>query len=418
MSFLKGSPIDATLAPSASTTQTALPDWYTNYAMQIIANQQQQASTPYTPYQGPRVADFSADQQKAFELARQVARPEGLQKVEGALSSISGRSSVGAADPYFSRASAMSGVDAATPGLTSGAGYLAQSTNPTGIDMASPYLSAASGRSVDDIAQYMDPYQDQVVDRFGDLAARQVREKLLPELTDRFIASGQFDGGAGGGEAPSRFGMELGRGVRDIQADTAAQQAALMSQGWQGALSASSTDLARQGALAQTAGSLGQQQQQILQNAGTGMADIGKTMGALTADQQRILADMGTSRGNLYNQDTQAQLQAAQQAAAVAQQRQDMGIKGAGALAGVGQQQQQLDQANYDVAYADFLRQKGYNQEQIDAAIKTLTGVQPAVPKGTLQEGYAPVANQGTNPSGLQTIAGAVGSVLPYLGGI
>lgn len=415
MSFLNGTPIDATLAPSASTTQTALPDWYTNYAMQIIANQQAQAATPYPTYQGPRVADFSADQQKAFELARQVARPEGLQKVEGALSNIAGRSSVAAADPFLNRAGAMSGVDAATPGLTSGAGYLAQSTNPTGIDMASPYLQAASARSVDDITSYMDPYQDAVVDRFGDLAARQVREKLLPELTDRFISAGQFEGGAGGGEASSRFGMELGRGVRDIQADTAAQQAALMSEGWKGALATSGADLTRQGALAQTAGNLGQQQQQILQSAGTGMADIGKTYGALTADQQRILAGLGATRGQLYGQDTQAQLEAARQAAAVAQQRQDMGIKGAGALAGVGQQQQQLEQANLDVGYADFLRQQGYNQTQIDAMTKTLQGVQPAVPKGTLQEGYGPVANQGSNPSGLQTLVGAAGSILPFI---
>lgn len=411
MGFLNGSSVAPTVAPSASTTQNVLPDWYTNYAMQIIANQQAQTASPYPTYQGPRVAGLSPDQQQAMELTRQVARPAGLRGVEGMIQGAAGNSAAGAASPWLSRAGALSATGAADPSLSAGAGYLAQSTDPTGLALASPFLGAASGRSVDSVSAYMDPYQDQVVNRFGDLAARQVREKLLPELTDRFISAGQFEGG---GEAPSRFGMELGRGVRDIQESTAAQQAALMSSGYQSAIGASAADKVRAGQLAQTAGALGQQQQQITRDAGTGMVNLGQARGALTSDEQRNLTTIGSTTGQLTTQDTQAQLQAAQQMAAVQKQRQEMGIAGAGALNSAGALQRSVEQQNQDVAYTDFLRQQGYPQAQIDAMVKTLQGVQPAVPKGQLQEGFGAVANQGSNPSGLQTLAGAASTILPF----
>lgn len=412
MSFLNSSSSDVTLAPSSKTTETVLPDWYTNYAMQVLANQQRVSSTPYSTYGGPRVADFTPDQQRAFELTRQVARPEGLQKVGAGLEDVRGSSAAGAASPWLNRAGALSGVDAASPNLEAGAGYLAHSTDPTGLSLATPFLGAASGKSVDDVASYMDPYQSQVVDRFGDLAARQVREKLLPELTDRFIAAGQFEGG---GEAPSRFGLELGRGVRDIQESTAAQQAQLMSQGYQGALSASAADKARAAGLAATAGGLGQEQQKILAGAGTGLAGIGGQLGSLTADQQRILASIGATTGQLTTADQQTRLQALQQEAALAKQRQDMGITGAGALSGVGAQQQQLEQANLNTAYEDYLRQQGYDQTQIDNMTKTLQGVQPAVPKGQLENGYGPVTDATRSPSTLQQLAAAAGTVLSVI---
>ena len=41
---------------NASTTQTVLPDWYTNYAMGILSNQQATSAVPYAPYQAPRIA--------------------------------------------------------------------------------------------------------------------------------------------------------------------------------------------------------------------------------------------------------------------------------------------------------------------------------------------------------------------------
>ncbi len=40
----EGKPVEA--VPVSSTQQTILPDWYTNYAMDILANQQAVAARP------------------------------------------------------------------------------------------------------------------------------------------------------------------------------------------------------------------------------------------------------------------------------------------------------------------------------------------------------------------------------------
>jgi hypothetical protein len=55
--------------PTSNTTETVLPDWYTNYAMDILANQQAVANNPYVTYQGPRVAGFTDQQKQAFNQA-------------------------------------------------------------------------------------------------------------------------------------------------------------------------------------------------------------------------------------------------------------------------------------------------------------------------------------------------------------
>src|SRR5687767_9105760 len=61
------------LAPSAKTSETVLPDWYTNYAMSILSNQSAVAANPYTPYSSPRIAGFTPDQEAGFEATRSAA---------------------------------------------------------------------------------------------------------------------------------------------------------------------------------------------------------------------------------------------------------------------------------------------------------------------------------------------------------
>lgn len=397
---------DVPLAPSGRTTETVLPDWYTNYAMQILANQAATSANPYTTYQGPRVADFSQDQQAGFDAARRGAasfNPD-LGVAEGMTLQTSGRSGLSAAQPWLTSAGALSGVTAATPGLQTGAGYLAASTDPTGINLATPYLQGGALSSVSDVGDYMDPYQDLVVDRIGALGARNLEERLLPAIGDQFVSAGGYGG--------TRQAESIGRAVRDTQESISAEQNRALSAGYQGALGASATDKARIASLAGTAGTLGVEQQGALARAGSGTADIGKSYGALTADQQRILTELGVRTGDLYNTDTSNQLKTAQQMAALAAQRQSQELTGAGALQGVGAQQQQLEQANLDTAYADFLRQQGYDQTQIDAMTKTLSGVQPAVPKAVLETGYGPAPVTDQAPSTAQTISSLIGAWL------
>jgi hypothetical protein len=239
---------------------------------------------------------------------------------------------------------------------------------------------------VANISQYMNPYQQQVVDRIGDMGARTLREKLLPEISDRFIGAGGFGG--------TRQAEITGRALRDTMEGISAEQSAALQAGYGQAATLSQSDLARQAQLASTAGGLGSEQQRALQSAGTGIANIGTSLGNLTAEQQRALAGLGETTGRLYGADTSQTNETARQIGALGQQQQQMGLAGAGALQAVGAQQQALGQRNLDTAYADFLRQQGQPQEQINNMVGALQGVKSAVPTATLQEGYAPVTDE------------------------
>ena len=397
------------LAPSGSTTQTVLPDWYTNYAQDILSRQAAVGNTPYPTYQGPRVADFTANQQAGFDMTKQAATAGqgALNTAMDATQASLGRSSLGAAQPYMNAVSSMSGVNAATPNLQQGANLYNQSTQGGGLQTAQPFLTNASNTAVGNINTYMNPYQQQVVDRIGDLGARTLREKLLPEISDRFIGAGGFGG--------TRQAEITGRALRDTMEGISAEQSAALQAGYGEAAKLSQADLARQAQLAQTAGGFGTDQQRALQAAGAGLGNIGQTYGQLTADQQRILSGLGTTAGQLYGADTTQQNETARQLAVLANQKQTMGLTGAGALQGVGAQQQALGQRNLDTAYSDFLKQQGYPQEQITGMVGALQGVANAVPKATLEEGYGAYNPNVATPAkttGLQDAATAAGSTV------
>jgi hypothetical protein len=342
-----------TAVPVSSTEQTVLPDWYTNYAMDILANQRVLAERPFQAYADatgkpiPRNADFAPDQQAGFQATRQNAfgfRPE-LGMASNKTQDVFGRSAMGVAQPAFQQAGQ----------------YTAQSTAPTGLSMAQPYLGQAGQTAVQNINQYMNPYQEAVVGRIGALGARTLQEQLLPQISDKMIGAGQFGG--------TRQAELIGRALRDTMEGVSAQQAQALQQGYGQAAGLAQADLARQAQLAQTAGGLGFQQQGAL-------AQAGQQMGAL-----------GQQMAGVYGADTQAQLEAAGQLGNLAQQRQQQELAGAGALQGIGAQQQALAQKNLDFARAEFEREQAYPQEQITGLMGALQGVNPAVPKGAMKEG-------------------------------
>ena len=347
----EGKPVEA--VPVSSTQQTILPDWYTNYAMDILSNQQAVAARPYQEYVDasgkaiPRVADFAPDQQAGFEATRQGAftfRPE-LNTAAAKTQDVFGRSALGVAQPSFQQSGQ----------------YTAQSTTPTGLSMAQPYLGQAGQTAVQNIGQYMNPYTEQVVNRIGALGARTLQEQLLPAISDQMTAAGQFGG--------TRQAELTGRAIRDTMEGISAQQAQALQQGYTSSAGLAQGDLARQAQLAQTAGGLGFQQQGAL-------AQAGQQMGAL-----------GAQMGNMYNVDTSNQLATADQLAQMAQQRQQQELAGAGALQQIGSQQQALAQKNLDIAREDFLARQAYPQEQIKAMTGALQGVQPAVPQAATKVG-------------------------------
>ena len=342
-----------TAVPVSSTEQTVLPDWYSNYAMDILANQRVLAERPFQAYADasgkpiPRIADFSPDQQKGFQATREGAfsfRPE-LGQATQQTQNVFGRSAMGVAQPSFQQAGQ----------------FTAQSAAPTGLNMAQPYLQQAGQSTTQNIAQYMNPYENAVVGRIGQLGARTLQEQLLPAISDKMIGAGQFGG--------TRQAELMGRALRDTMEGISAEQSRALQQGYGQAAGLAQADLQRQAQLASTAGGLGFQQQGAL-------AQAGQQMGAL-----------GQQMAGVYGQDTSNILSAAGQLGNLAQQRQQQELAGAGALQGIGAQQQALAQKNLDFARSEWEREQAYPQEQIAGLMGALQGVQPAVPKGAMKEG-------------------------------
>jgi len=335
-SFLtEGAQIPAGSAVKSLTSQTVLPDWYSNYAMQLLANQQAQMATPFALYQGPRVAQFSPTQQQGFEQTKQAA---------------------GAYQP---------GLDAAMQG-TQGA-----MAAPGGLAVAQPLVNQAGQSTVANIGEYMNPYDEQVVQRIGQLGVRNLTENILPQVEGRYVAAGQlgFGGRQPGAGTPSGMLTDTARAIRDTSDDILARQTQALQSGYTEAAGLSAADAARRAGLASTV-------------------------------------------GGLQGADITRQLGAAQQMGGLGQMAQQMGLTGAQAVTGVGQTQQDQAQKNLDLAYSDFLRQQGYNQEQINNALNTFKGVSAGVPTATQEAGIVPSGVQAEyKPSTAAQIGGTIANL-------
>jgi len=169
-------------------------------------------------------------------------------------------------------------------------GMYGQSTDALGLSSASPYLQAAGQSSVSNINDYMNPYNEQVVKRIGQLGARNLSENILPSIGSDFIKAG--------GYGSTRQRDLIGRAIRDSEELTTARQAEALQKGYSEGLTTSAADKLRYGSLANTAGNLGTQQQQNLQTAARGISDIGNNLSTLYGSDatRKIAAGQG-----LYN---------------------------------------------------------------------------------------------------------------------
>ena len=418
-------PIPQGSAFTDMTKQQVLPDWYTNYAKDILSGQRAIADRPYATAPMPRVAGFTQAQEKSFGMTDTAAgayKPMLDAATAATQGAMGAPGSLATSQPYFNQALNMNGVTAATPGLQQGAQFTGQSANALGMNAAQPYLTQAGQTSVSNIGSYMNPYNEGIINRIGELGARNLSENLLPQIEGRYIQAGQLGyGGRDGMGTPSGMMTDTARALRDTSADILAQQTAALQSGYTQAAGLAGTDLSRFGNLATTAGGLGTQQQGALAQAGQQMANIGQTYGTLTGAQQRAITDIGTSAGTFAGQDTARQLTGAQQLAGLGEDAQRLGLTGAGALGSVGALQQGQGQKNLDVAYADFLRQQGYPQEQVNNMVAALKGVATAVPSADKTYGVSPVGSVDTSKTStgsdiaaiLAALSGFVGTKKP-----
>ena len=341
-SFLaEGMQIPQGSALTDMTKQQVLPEWYTNYAMDILSGQQAIANRPYATAPMPRVAGFTPLQDKSFGLTETAA---------------------GAYQPYLSQATTAAQAAANAPGA---------------LNVAQPYLTEAGKTSVSNIGSYMNPYNDAVTNRIAELGTRNLSENILPQIEGRYIQAGQLGFGSrdGLGGTPSGMMTDTSRAVRDVSADILAQQTAALQSGYNQAAGLAGTDLSRFGTLANTAGGLAQTQQQQQLAASGALSNLGEQ--ALT-----------------------------------------LGLTGAGAIGNVGALQQQQGQKNLDVAYSDFLRQQGYEQDQINNLLKTFQGVASGVPSASQEYGLSPSGVQQQYSSTGKDIASALTAAAGIVGSL
>jgi len=356
------------------TQTTNVPTWLSDYTQGVIARGNAVAAEPYQPYQGPRIANFTGDQQSAFDLAR---------------------SNAGRYTPVLNRGISQVGANAGQGALTSAQGLAgaAQGVTQGALGMslqgaAQPYMDQAGKTFTgQNVADYMNPYTENVINRAGTLAGQQWKEKILPGLEDIFTRNGQYGSTA--------HQQQADIGARDLATNLQEQSQAALSQGYTQAGSMFGADQQRQGALAQLAGQLaGQQQSNTLQG--------GQQMGALS----QILGQLGATQGDLA-------LRGGTALADMARQGQSMGAADVASLDAVGNSQQQLNQRNLDLAYQDYQNQLNYPRQQVDWLSNLIRGIpNSAIPTSAATTSTGPASAY--QPSPLATVA----SLLAGLKGI
>lgn len=308
--------------PSVTTYGTAtagLPQWYSDYTTGILGAANAIAAEPYQAYGAPRIADFTADQQASFDKTR---------------------ADVGAWNPTMNQAT----------------GAVQDATQMSGVGAAQPYFNQSSQSAASTVGDYMNPYTDAVVDRIGDLGARNLNEKFMPAIGDAFTRAGQF--------GSTRMQDATGRAVRDTQESTLAAQNQALQQGYGQAMTAAQNDLTRYGNLGQAAGNL----------TNTGQSNLTAAGGKL--------GDLATAGQSLDLRDTAA-------------------------LSSIGGQQQQLDQQNENTAYQDFLDQRDYPKQQVGFLNNALHGI--AVPQSSTTTNTGPAASYSASP--LASLTGGLAGI-------
>lgn len=134
--------------------------------------------------------------------------------------------------------------------MAPGAAFAGMGTLGTGADLAAASGTTAAPQIVN---QYMNPYQQNVVDEMARLQNRNIRESIMPALKGAAGAMGQF--------GSSRQFQATGQTLRDMQADLLGKQYGALSGGYQNAITNAQADLQRQMMAGQTLGGLGQMQQ-------------------------------------------------------------------------------------------------------------------------------------------------------------
>jgi hypothetical protein len=205
------------MAVQETTTKTILPDWYTQYAQNVLGRAYQATGEPYQAYKAPRIAGFQPTQTEAFNMFRR---------------------NIGSYQPYISAAG--SAVNEATGSFTD---------------------PGVAGR-------YMNPYIQNVISGIGSTAARNLSENILPQINRTFVGGGTFGG--------SRSAEFTNRAIRDTQETALSKQMQALSDAYSSGMGQYNTEAGRRLTAAGTLADLGSTLQEMQGKDYAGLADIGQ----------------------------------------------------------------------------------------------------------------------------------------------
>lgn len=259
------------------------PDWYggsTGVLREDVDEARKIRQLPYEPYTPApgtsRIAPFSPLQQESFDLARRIAQPSPQYgQAQNAIQNSLNRNIYGEVHPYLQRGTT-------APGAA-------------------------------EIGQFMNPYQQQVVENIGRLGSRNLIENILPNIQNRFISSGQY--GSTGHQNLTN------RAIRDTQEAISNSQAQALHGGYNTALQAA----------------LGQQERQL---------------------------QGGQLAGSIAGREADRQLFGAEALQNLAGAEQTHGLRGTGILSQLGGQQQQQEQNAANIAHQNFVEQRNFPYKQ------------------------------------------------------
>lgn len=216
------------MAMNTTQTEVVLPEWYTQYAKDVLSKATAATSQPYTAYGAPRIAGFTPEQEQAFSGFK---------------------SSMGSYQPYLT---------AASQGLQRG-------TN----SFTSPGMAS----------QYMNPYTQSVVSGIGSAAGRNLYENILPAVNRTFTGGGTF-----GGSRSAEFNA---RAIRDANASALSEQNKALREGYENAQNQFNTEANRYITASPYMAALGRQQQEQQNADFAGLEQIGsqrQQLGQRSAD--------------------------------------------------------------------------------------------------------------------------------------
>jgi hypothetical protein len=282
-------------------TQTSIPKEFYPYLETALGEGQAITNRPYQPYPGPRLSDFSSDTQQAFDLNRQ---------------------NFGSWMPFVGQ----------------GQSGIGQAMNMTQQATANIPGSNTLGNNVRDVGtqtwntqaanQYMNPYINSVM---NNLATRENQSYLRDQ--GNIAQSAQASGAYGGGRQAVLQGMAMdahNQRLNELQSNQ-------MSQAYNTGLSA-----------------FGQ--------------DQGRSLAAQQSNQQSDLttqdlkARMDMQKAQLAMQGAAQMGQLGGQMAGLGQTYQGLYGNDVNALRNQGLQQEQLNQANYDLGYQNFTDQRDWDK--------------------------------------------------------